>query len=120
MTSDARDELEQQIMNGLMDGMPRLGTGMNTSTFTEAQAKAMTMADLNVMIEAVEKLGEEPIGKWMRQNLAPPELYAVVIPASMKPADGPDLWPSYVHFSASVQSPVFVRRIAPLITRRRW
>lgn len=86
----------------------------SSATTSTAQAKTLTLQDIERMAKLLEAMPPEPIGEWMRRQGCPPEQWRVVLPASLQDkAGGPALWPDYVAFSAAIDSPVFMPRVLP-------
>ncbi len=84
------------------------GTATTASTTTQA---AMTMADLDRMVQVLRSIPPEPIGEWMREQGRPPEQWRVVMPQKVRDeVDGPVFWPDYVAFSPLLDKPVFIPR----------
>lgn len=80
-------------------------------TQSNAQPQALTLESIKRAVEAVEALGPEPLGEWMRSQGYAPEQYTLVLPVALK-SEGPALWPSYVVFSPHVAGPMFILRPA--------
>jgi len=84
------------------------GTATTASTTTQT---AMTMADLDRMVQVLRSIPPEPIGEWMREQGRPPEQWRVVMPQKVRDeVDGPMFWPDYVAFSPLLDKPVFTPR----------
>ena len=71
---------------------------------TTVNGAATTSADIERIKAALEKLGPEPIGEWMRSQGFPPESSVLVMPEASR--SNLPLWPSYVLFSKTLRTPV--------------
>lgn len=81
-------------------------SGATASTSTQ---RALTMADLDRVVQVLRSIPPEPIGAWMRAQGHPPERWRVVLPNKLREeVAGPVFWPSYVTFSPLVSGPVFL------------
>lgn len=80
---------------------------MNTTTCTAGAEMPTNPRELiERVVAAMEKIGPEPFGEWMRQQGHPPEHWTLYLPKSFT-SDG-TLLPRYVVLHPLIEKPVFV------------
>lgn len=83
-----------------------------SGTFTNASAKALSLAELDRVVREIAALPPEPIGEWMRGQGFPPEKGGLLVlpealAAGLKP--GPPFgWPAYVFVSKNALAPMLM------------
>ena len=98
---DAIPLIERSYPAGYID--PRHSKA-STSTASTAPPTALTLEKVKAALDAV---GPEPIGEWMREKGFPPESSLLFLPLVMR--DQLPFWPSYVRFTAYVHAPMLAR-----------
>lgn len=84
-------------------------SGATYATASTTAQKALTVADLERVVQMLRSMPPEPIGEWMRAQGHPPERWRVVLPNKLlEEVPGPAVWPRYVSFSQMVSSPIFL------------
>lgn len=87
-----------------------IGTASTPLNATGSTSDQRTI-NLEHMKEALDSLGPEPIGEWMRSQGYPPEDYDLLLPLwyyKSQEDDLPFMWPNYVKFSPLIENPVLV------------
>ncbi len=80
-------------------------------TCTIGAAKPATLEDILAAVAAIEAIGPEPIGQWMREQGHPPETYDLILPYAIFHQFFPDLPPPlYVRKSGLIDCALFIAR----------